>query len=401
MKSNILTNEKTLKKFQYIYIFIMYLLIFQPLLQNYISVFQYTDEAFAVCIVPILAICCISNRNNLKIKKYDLIIVACLIIIFCIGIYSNIVYEYQNIKYVISDIILVYKFFMVYYISTILFKNKFGTDNIITKHIKFLIFIMFIGTIYDYVFKVNLSSDIRFGIRGNMFIYEHPTVLAAMGIFLLASLIRFSTGKNYIYIFMISLVICSTLRTKAIVACIIFFMVYVYIIKMNKKLDMLKITILGVICIAIASQQIVYYFIENDNTARPALTRTAIKIANDYFPVGTGFGTFGSYFSGVSYSPLYYMYGINDAYGLVKGKTFFLSDNFFPLLLGQFGYIGTILYIICIIIIFMKIQKEYNKENKIQYMSRMICLLYLLISSTSESAFVNSFAMPLALLIAI
>ena len=71
------------------------------------------------------------------------------------------------------------------------------------------------------------------------------------------------------------------------------------------------------------------------------------------------------------------------------------------MLLGQFGYIGMGVYILIIIIIFIKIQHGYKIENKAIYISKITALVYLLISSTSESAFVNPMAIALAITIAI
>ena len=143
------------------------------------------------------------------------------------------------------------------------------------------------------------------------------------------------------------------------------------------------------------------YFIEDNQTARGALFRTSFEIANDYFPIGTGFGTFASNFSGENYSPLYEKYGINDIWGLSAEDPAFISDSFWPMIIGQFGYIGAILYMICVILIYEDIQRKYNKEKKGVYTAKMLCLLYLVISSIAESAFVNPLAIPLAMILSI
>lgn len=85
-------------------------------------------------------------------------------------------------------------------------------------------------------------------------------------------------------------------------------------------------------------------------------------------------------------------------FGISEDDTSFLSDNFWPMIIGQFGYIGTAFYIIILCLIYGDIQKEFNKKDYNIYISKIICFIYLIISSIAESAFVNPIAIPLALI---
>ena len=60
----------------------------------------------------------------------------------------------------------------------------------------------------------------------------------------------------------------------------------------------------------ISWDQISFYYLSHDDVARNILTSKSMEIAKDYFPLGTGFGTYGSYISGVYYSSLYYKYDL-------------------------------------------------------------------------------------------
>ncbi len=103
----------------------------------------------------------------------------------------------------------------------------------------------------------------------------------------------------------------------------------------------------------------------------------------------------------VDYSPIYSHYGISKVWGIVKGQTSFVTDIFWPMIIGQFGVIGLTVYVLIIYIMFRKIQDSFSIKNKNFYIAKIICFVYLIISSTSESAFVNSIAIPLALIIGI
>ena len=78
-----------------------------------------------------------------------------------------------------------------------------------------------------------------------------------------------------------------------------------------------------------------------------------------------------------------------------------LFQNFWSPLVGQLRYIGTSFYLIYIILLLIKIQKNYSLENKYEYIAKISVLAYLMISSTLESAFVNPIAISLALILGI
>ena len=48
------------------------------------------------------------------------------------------------------------------------------------------------------------------------------------------------------------------------------------------------------------------------DSARYQLLTKAFEIARDMFPLGAGFATFGSYYSGVYYSSVYAAYGLSN-----------------------------------------------------------------------------------------
>jgi hypothetical protein len=125
---------------------------------------------------------------------------------------------------------------------------------------------------------------------------------------------------------------------------------------------------------------------------------TSFQIANDYFPFGTGLGTFASYFSTVNYSPIYFLYGLSNVNGLRLNATNFASDSFWPMIIGQSGWIGFIAYVVAVIMLFIAIQKLY-KINLSFYAAALIGLIYVLIASMAEAAFVHPVVIPLAAMI--
>ena len=75
------------------------------------------------------------------------------------------------------------------------------------------------------------------------------------------------------------------------------------------------------------------------------------KIALDYFPLGSGLGTFGSLASITNwYSDLYFQYGVAyigaNSPDDVARNNYTILDTFWPHIIGELGYIGTFFYLI-------------------------------------------------------
>lgn len=82
---------------------------------------------------------------------------------------------------------------------------------------------------------------------------------------------------------------------------------------------------------------------ENAKMARPETYKTAIQILKDYFPFGSGMGSFACNGAWRYYSPIYYEYGLNHIWGLGPGGGF-ICDAYYPTL-AQFGVVGLTFFI--------------------------------------------------------
>ena len=83
--------------------------------------------------------------------------------------------------------------------------------------------------------------------------------------------------------------------------------------------------------------------LNNEELARPMTYKTSLKILYDYFPFGSGMGTFACNGAWKYYSPLYYKYKLNDIWGLDEGGGF-ICDAYYPTL-AQFGIVGIFFFL--------------------------------------------------------
>ena len=387
------------KKILFIFFIVsLNILIFQNAIQGYIPIFKYYDEFLAVLFFPTFVL-----SNKIRANKKNSTILVSMLILFIVGIYSNLAYKYQPINVALEDSLIVFKFFLTYLYASVIWTGVLDDEhnrNIMLKNVKIIINIFMILTIINYIFTI-WPYEYRFGIMANKLFYLHPTHFAAACVVLLAIYLICSNKSVSYYSICIMILLISTFRFKALGAVLFVLLISLYVKKVKKPISIRLIAILGIIIMISFWKPINRYYFELSDGARNLMTTTSFKIAKEYFPIGTGFATFGSYFSGINYSPLYDIYGISHIYGISRYNISYISDTFWPMIIGQFGYLGLIIYSLMIYRVFRNIQEEFEIDKLNIYLSKIICLNYLIITSISESSFVNPIAIPFAIIIAL
>lgn len=143
----------------------------------------------------------------------------------------------------------------------------------------------------------------------------------------------------------------------------------------------------------------VYYvsgFAGDKRMARPETYKTALKILQDYFPFGSGMGSFACNGAWRYYSPLYFEYNLDTVWGLDPGGGF-ICDAYYPTL-AQFGVVGVVLFFIFWkrrLIAFNQIQDF--RYYKIAFMT-FFCLA---IEQTADSSWLSGKGMGYCMLIAL
>lgn len=215
--------------------------------------------------------------------------------------------------------------------------------------------------------------------------FTHPTYLASFAVLVIIVLsITIENFKDdWKYIMMMIIVLASTLRFKAIAFIPVYLYVMFIVYKKQRKLQLKDVILLGLLGLVFAISQ-VWEYANNPEWARSALSMKSLLIARDHFPLGSGFGSFASWTSGQYYSPIYYNYGLFWVWGLSPDFYGFVADTFWPMVIGQFGYIGFIVYCIILFMVYKNINETQNLNL---YLGQILLLLHLLILSTAEASF--------------
>lgn len=365
------------------------------------NIFSYWDELLALLFVPLFFV-----HIKSKKKKEDLEIWGCLILFALIGLLMNIVYNYAPIRLAISDCFLNIKFFMLLYATIFIFRdwNWRQYKRKIKFHLDLLSIILLVLVLLDRLFTLFPRYEVRFGVSSEQLIFAHPTFCASAFFYLLMLRTLFIIDKNILSEIINAGILFSiviTLRFKAIATALFVIAAMLYVSNKNiKKMKWLIITVSVGAVILIAYDQIYGYFFSPYALRFPrgALLKTGIEILKDYFPFGTGFATFGSYLSGVVYSPIYQMYNIQNIPGMTSDNFNAITDQYWPMIAGQTGIIGILLMIIVWYKLYKKM-KAFRKISKKQFVVILSCIIYILVSSTSESAVCNPTCMPLGIIL--
>lgn len=81
-------------------------------------------------------------------------------------------------------------------------------------------------------------------------------------------------------------------------------------------------------------------YLDSDETIRAQLYEASFAMGRANFPLGEGFGRFGSGAATRYYSPVYGEYGLSGQGGLKEGAAIAAHDTTWPTVLGETGYLG-------------------------------------------------------------
>lgn len=390
---------KTIKKLFFLIVF--NLLIFQDYLQTRITAMQYFDEIVAYIFIFFAIITILVNKYKLSLQEFKVIFVILLILV--VGIIGNLVYKNQSIKYALLDFLLMFKFAFAYFVGRFLFNNIsiFHLKKVLNTEAQIIVVLLSVLILSNLVLNFFPIAEVRYGFPVQQLFFSHPTYLASFCINLLVFLTLFTKHYrvNSLFILVDLLIIASSLRAKGLAFVFIYVLVWI-MITMKRKIRIGNIIGIISFIVVLFSPVIKEKILAHQDFARFLLYKYSFVIAKSNFPLGSGFGSFASFVSGKYYSPLYYYYGLNNTYGLSPDMYNFISDTFWPMIIGQLGFLGLLLFAYLITIFLSMIYKR-TKVNIHSRLAAYIPMLYLLISSTSESSFANPIAVIFFLVLGI
>lgn len=345
------------------------------------TILTYTDEILTI--LSILYIIYTSFKR--RIKGIDLTLLITFVILCFLTLLGNVFSQVITNKIpILLDLLALAKVFIPFIAIRQIAANdaKKQIAKMLVPFSKLFLIVTFLcGTLSMFV-DIGMSGPKRYGIPAYAFLFVIPHYLGyfAAGCLLIILTIEKNKYKTLAYEIMFALDIIYT--TKGVDYIVLVFFILLLIMWRKKgKFTPANIFIL-LVGTVISSQFQIREYITNSDSPRMILIKYGIKTANRYFPFGAGFATYGSDMAARYYSPLYSQYGFENVWGLSKSYGDFLNDGYINMLFGEFGYIGTALFVFCIGIIVSMIYKiQINTKVKTLSMATIFGLLISCIGS--------------------
>lgn len=268
---------------------------------------------------------------------------------------------FKALKYIYS-LVIVLGFVFYFFPSIALFKNILMT-SIFNQEALFATLMVPVG-IYAFVMYIQKGEKKQLLLLGVVF----------------TGLIFATTIKNIISLFLVCVIYLATQKGKRRKIYFILF-------------GMMGLIVASPYIISLFSDEIAVNFVASNAINRPRwmLYRYGYKIAKDFFPFGSGFGTYATSVSYNNYySDIYELYGINTRYGFRKGEAWFLQDTYWPAVLGESGFISVIFVAMLLIIIAIQLNKAVKRAP--QGDKELVSIVFLsFIALLIESFFTSSF----------
>ena len=391
------------------YILLLYANAFEGLFPG----INYWDEIVTIVFVLYFIL---RKHGKIRINNWNQWLGVLLLVL--LGFMGNIVTpNIQNSKIIIvKDIFAITKFFVICLIAenfSITKSKKAKIISYLAMISRVLIVITSVIAVIGYFIDIGVyTGEIRI-VNCFKFIFSVPTFFVSSYVLMAAVLICESIRKNRIILLIDCLLLFMAQRTKGYVAILVILMLVIFgenkicsffnkALKNSKltktKLEMYCIGVIGcVLAYFLGKNKIQEYMMYGIYAARPALYMVGLRMICDFFPLGSGFGTFASSLSTESYSKIYSMYSIQNVLGLVEGNAIFAADVFWPCIYGQLGILGFFVYLKIIIgIIKNNIYCKISAQCKIAI---LFMWSYALVASTSEAYFTNSSGVQFAFIL--
>ena len=346
-------------------------LFMQPL--KYVNkIFTYIDETL-IMLMLVTYIGDLLKRK--KIKKDELLLIFVFILFILAGIIGNSISSFEReTKAILLDIFSFSKFFLVAICGIRFFEKTNHAKRLISFFafvVKINLIIAFPLSIMNQFVDLGMRDEVRHGIYCFKYIYDTAAIFSwycLMYLIVLSVEAIINKKKNSkLFIALNIMTWIMTGRSRGFAFCLIYILMFIYNKKVKRekkqiRFKPLQIAILGVIGLLIAWKQFVFYF-TTSTEARYILLHYGITLCKMYFPIGAGFATFGTFSAQTYYSPVYNYFGINKIYGFSEENPLYLTDNFWPAILGETGVIGFMFYFVAAIICFKILYKRLGRNN--------------------------------------
>ena len=388
-------------------------LLFYDFIEANVPYVNYWDE-LAACLV--LCWGAYDIYRTRRLERGEWINWLCLAALVVIGALGNLLHpglQPQKVA-LVKDVMALVKFpaiFLVLQRRTVPEETRQKNIACIAKLSRWILVVTLLAAILGHFTDLGFYDSLFRKRPAFKFVFSHQTFFVGSYGLIAAVLMAESVRKNRVFLLLDCLLLVLSLRTKGYI-----FVAFVAVVvllgeeRMTRLLTMvfgsetekvkpgrliLAAAVLGLMILIVGKPRIENTLNQGMNVPRTVLHVIGIRILMDFFPLGSGLGTFASHLSGRYYSNVYDLYGVSDVVGMNREAYNYISDVFWPYIYGQFGIFGLLIYVKLIISIFFR-----QFRGGLPDASRLAVAavwVYALIASTSEAYFTNGTGVQMAL----
>lgn len=302
-----------------------------------------------------------------ELSRYDSVSLFMLLVVIYIGLISNVFSGIsRSLTSILIDVVAETKVLWVFFAAKYLFRGQTGNTfaTTLVSLAKAYIISAFACSIVSQVVNIGMTESQRYGLQGFRFVFPFSFQFMAVSLLAIAVLIKGNAKNRKVYFVLASISLMLATKSAPLLFGLLF-LVLLYYFNHFKKLNAFAVSLLLLGVGFVGSYQIQTYLM-NVNAPRYLFFLHGAELANRFFPLGAGFSTFGSDQAARVYSPLYYEFGFSYLFGLNPEDGSFLSDTFWPMAIGQFGWIAFVL----LAILYLRIVLGFKEPAKHGYESK-------------------------------
>ncbi|WP_298663220.1 hypothetical protein [uncultured Barnesiella sp.] len=351
--------------------------------------FQSADELITLMMALLCMLDLLANKNHQRYKGLFLVVG----IMFFYGLYSLSFVHYNTPKAIMYDFFIQLKPFIAFYAAYSMGVRFDASQKQFLKRLciflsGLMLVIILAGAGKKFFFHVayyGIISTVLFLIYYYCS-YQNLTRRDKIVMMLMLAVGFFSTRSKFYGFF--------------VVAMYIFFWYKPGVLSRVKMKQWVMMALVFCAVLYVAWGKINYYFISSgffsgaenmdDSFARAVLYVRAPQVLSNHFFLGSGLASYATFSSGeVGYSLLYFLYDIDEVWGLMEGDCPFVSDTFFPELV-QFGIVGIILFFYFWIWIYKRIKPRIAHTQAVDlFKIGILIVVFIFIESVAGSVFLQ------------
>ena len=367
--------------------FLIIIIIFSPVLYEYIPLLSIIDDIFFIFLLLIAIFYSFFTKFYLsELLTFSFVLIYSLFLLLF--------FNFDAATFL--GILYLFKFYLIYFSFQITISSKDYDISLIKFSSVVISTCIFLNLIFILIMPLalDLGYDQSYGdIRRNMGFF--PNAQRNSFVICLALILAIFFNKRGVKPRYIFLTVANALTFSKKDQIIHLFIGY---FKTNKFLLILATIVMGLLIGILTFQE--YAGITLDSTIRILLWLVPINNFNEIeWIFGWGPGKWGGHVSSIFYSEYYFQHGLSDLWGASPEHSTFLSDGYWPHVLGEIGLFG-------VIVIMFLLSRVYRNINKVQisdHRNGLKCIFLLLIvySFFMTSLEVNIFLIPFSYLAAV